>query len=257
MENFIQQFWNDQAKKFKGSPKASWGDNFALELEHKNISDHIVDGDNVLDAGCANGFASIRHATEKKVNVTGIDYAESMIDHALQNLSDTDLTNVNFSHGDITSLKFPDESFDVVYTTRVLINLPNWEEQKKGILECIRVTKKGGKIVLSEGFFEPFMKLNSIRNVFGLSSLEEHDFNRYIKKYRIEKFLSDNGLEYQNIDFSSIYYLGSRVMRDLLTNPSDYEGYSNPVNKDFYELELKYSGSNIGIQQIYVISKKL
>ena len=256
MENFIQQFWNNQAKKFKGSSKASWGDNFALELEHKNISDQIKEGDRVLDAGCANGFAAIRHAEEKKITISGIDYAESMIDYALENLSERNLKNVDFKHGDITSLDFPDNTFDVVYTTRVLINLPTWEEQKKGILECIRVTKKGGRIVLSEGFFEPFKKLNSIRNVFGLSPLEEHDFNRYIKKYRIEKFLSDNGLSYNNIDFSSVYYLGSRVMRDLLTNPSEYEGYSNPVNEDFYNLELKYSGANIGIQQIYVIDKK-
>ena len=61
-------------------------------------------------------------------------------------------------------------------------------------------------------------------------------------------------MEY-NVDFSSVYYLGSRVFRDLLTNIDDYEGYSNPVNEDFYNLELKYSGSNIGIQQIYSIKK--
>jgi len=36
------------------------------------------------------------------------------------------------------------DNYDVVYTTRVLVNLPTWEQQKKGIAECLRVTKKKG-----------------------------------------------------------------------------------------------------------------
>jgi ubiquinone/menaquinone biosynthesis C-methylase UbiE len=255
MSNFIKEFWNNQALKFKGNPTASWGDYFALDLEHKNISEYIKDGDIVLDAGCANGFATIKHATEKDINITGIDYAESMIDYANENLEISKLKNINFKVNDITKLEFPDNYFDVVYTTRVLINLPTWEEQKKGIFECLRVVKKGGTVVFSEGFFEPFMKLNVIRNNFNLSPLEEHDFNRYIKKYKIEKLFNDNNLEHKNVDFSSMYYIGSRVLRDIFTTPSDYEGYSNPINEDFYNLELKYSGSDVGIQQLYVVKK--
>jgi hypothetical protein len=52
-----------------------------------------------------------------------------------------------------------------------------------------------------------------------------------------------------------MYYIGSRVLRDIFTTPSDYEGYSNPINEDFYNLELKYSGSDVGIQQLYVVKK--
>jgi ubiquinone/menaquinone biosynthesis C-methylase UbiE len=255
MKNFIKDFWNNQAVKFKGNHTASWGDIYALDLEHKNISEYIKDGDVVLDAGCANGFATIKHATEKKINIIGIDYAESMIEYANENLKMTELKNTNFKVGDITKLDFPDNYFDVVYTTRVLINLSTWEEQKKGLLECIRVTKKGGTIVFSEGFFEPFMKLNVMRNNFNLAPLEEHDFNRYIKKYRIEKFFNENNFTYTNVDFSSMYYIGSRVLRDVFTNPSDYSGYSNPINKYFYDLELKYSGGDVGIQQLYVVMK--
>jgi hypothetical protein len=52
-----------------------------------------------------------------------------------------------------------------------------------------------------------------------------------------------------------MYYIGSRVLRDVFTNPSDYSGYSNPINKYFYDLELKYSGGDVGIQQLYVVVK--
>ena len=255
MSNFIKDFWNNQAIKFKGTYSASWGDYFALDLEHKNISEYIKDGDIVLDAGCANGFATIKHASEKNITISGIDYSESMIEYANENLKSSNLTNVNFRINDITKLEFPDDYFDVVYTTRVLINLPTWEEQIKGIFECIRVTKKGGTIIFSEGFFEPFIKLNVIRNAFNLPPLEEHDFNRYIKKYKIERLFNETNFEYKNVDFSSMYYIGSRVLRDVFTDPSNYEGYSNPINEDFYNLELKYSGSDVGIQKLYVVKK--
>jgi hypothetical protein len=56
-------------------------------------------------------------------------------------------------------------------------------------------------------------------------------------------------------DFSSVYYLGSRFLRELISKIEDYPGYSNPINKIFYELEKSYSGGGFGIQMIYVIEK--
>ena len=152
-------------------------------------------------------------------------------------------------------MEFEDNSFDVVYTTRVLINLPNWEEQVQGIEECIRITKKAGTVILSEGFWEPLTLLNSLRSLKQLPPLVEHDFNRYIKKYKLEQLLKNKELEYVVEDFSSIYYLGSRFLRELVTNPSDYPGYSNPINKLFYNIEKEFSGGGFGIQQAYVIKK--
>jgi hypothetical protein len=57
-----------------------------------------------------------------------------------------------------------------------------------------------------------------------------------------------------NVEFTSIYYLGSRFLRELVTDHTSYEGYSNPINLDFYELEKKYSGGGFGIQQAYIIN---
>jgi ubiquinone/menaquinone biosynthesis C-methylase UbiE len=152
-------------------------------------------------------------------------------------------------------MQFDDNSFDVVYTTRVLINLPNWDEQIQGIEECIRITKKGGTVILSEGFWEPLILLNSLRALKQLPPLVEHDFNRYIKKSKLETLLQSKKLDFIVEEFSSIYYLGSRFLRELVTNPSDYPGYSNPINKTFYDIEKQFSGGGFGIQQAYVIRK--
>jgi len=257
MANFIKDFWEKQAITHKEAPSASWGDNFAIDLEVENIGRYIKEGDTVLDVGCANGFASLRQLKDRKpAHVTGIDFSYNMIRYALEVRSDhPQKEQLHFETGDITNIQFKDNSFDVVYTTRVLINLPNWQDQIRGINECIRVAKKGGTIVLSEAFFEPLVLLNSLRLLVQLEPLVEHDFNRYIKKKNIEAYLSESGYKFENIDFSSVYYLGSRFLRELVTNPADYPGYSNPINKIFYDIEKDFSGGGFGIQQAYIIKK--
>jgi ubiquinone/menaquinone biosynthesis C-methylase UbiE len=256
MSNFIKDFWESQAVTFKDSHSASWGDNFAIDLEIENIAKHIKEGDSVLDVGCSNGHATLAMLQKKPSKLHGVDYAENMIVYADENKKKIgNPSNVNFSVGDIKQLEYGDESFDVVYTTRVLINLPNWKEQITGIEECLRVTKKGGLTILSEGFWEPLVLLNSLRTLKQLPPLVEHDFNRYIKKSKLEALLQEKKLKYSVEDFSSIYYLGSRFVRELVTNPSDYPGYSNPINKLFYEIEKQFSGGDFGIQQAYIVQK--
>ena len=41
MNDFIKEYWEKQGKIFKDSHEASWGDNFAIQLEIDNISKFI------------------------------------------------------------------------------------------------------------------------------------------------------------------------------------------------------------------------
>jgi ubiquinone/menaquinone biosynthesis C-methylase UbiE len=253
-KDFIKDFWNNQAKKFGESPEASWGDIQMVNLEIETIGHHLRRGETVLDIGCANGYAAFRHAKKLK-RIMGVDFAEEMIREANKAKKNATCNNISFEMGDVRKLQFKTNSFDMVYTTRVLINLPTWADQIQGIKECIRVTKPGGKILLSEAFWEPLMLMNALRILVGLPSLVEHDFNRYLKKDRLNDLLKSLGLKFKIDDFSSVYYLGSRFLRELVTNPNDYVGYSNPINKLFYDIERKYSGGGFGVQQLYVIKK--
>lgn len=257
MDDYILEYWNDNAKKYKLSHQASWGDINAIKLETQNISNYIKDGDSVLDVGCANGFAAIMQCGAHNLKkITGVDFSDEMIAYAQQNKENSAFSGIlEFKKGDIRNLDFPDNTFDLVYTTRVIINLPTWEQQKKAVSECIRVTKPGGTLIVSEAFYEPLVRLNAIRLIAGLEPLVEHDFNRYIKKERLNRYLEEKGLSYEVIDFSSVYYIGSRFLRELATDYTKYEGYSNPINQDFYDLEKKYSGGDLGVQQAYVIHK--
>jgi ubiquinone/menaquinone biosynthesis C-methylase UbiE len=256
MTDFIKQTWENLADKHKDSHWASWGDKYAILLEVDNISNYIKDNDRVLDVGCANGYSTFEQFKRKKIRVHGLDFSPNMIENAqkskkLKKLND----KITFSIGDVRQLDFENNTFDVTYSTRVIINLPNWEEQIIGIFECIRVTKKGGIIVLSEAFWEPLVLLNALRVLTNLDPLMEHDFNRYLKKARLENLLKDANLKFEIIDFSSVYYLGSRFLRELVTKVDDYPGYTNPINEIFYNIEKDYSGGGFGIQQACVIYK--
>jgi len=256
-ENHIKDYWNSQGKEHGSSHWASWGDNWMLDLEIETIGAHISDGDNVLDVGCANGYSTFHQYEDNSLDsITGIDYSKNMIDAALlikKNRKYSD--NIKFHVGDIRKLDFEDGIFDVTYTTRVIINLNSWEEQKKAINECLRVTKPGGKVIFSEGFWEPFVLLNSLRTIMQLPPLVEHDFNRYIKQNRLEEYLEQMNLRYDIEDFSSLYYLGSRLVRELVTDSDSYPGFSNPINKIFFDLEREFSGGGFGIQKAVIIKK--
>lgn len=257
MSDFIKDFWESNAEKFKKTHEVSWGDECAIKLEAQNINKYIKDGDDVLDVGCANGFAAISQCSAHKLkSMSGVDFSANMIEFAKQNKAETPYNDIlDFQLGDIRNLQFKDNSFDVVYTTRVVINLPNWKEQITAIEECLRVTRTGGTVIFSEAFYEPLVKLNAMRMLANLEPLVEHDFNRYIKKARMDKLLEEKRLKYECVDFSSVYYLGSRFLRELVTDYKSFPGYTNPINNAFYELENQYSGGDFGIQQAYVIKK--
>lgn len=256
---FIKDFWNNQGKKFKESHWASWGDFYMIDLEIKLISEQIEERRQILDVGCANGFSAFKQLeANPNIKMIGVDFAEKMIDAAKKELEekyDHFQDRIQFDVGDICDLDFEDEFFDLAYSTRVLINLPNWELQKKGIDEMIRVIKKDGKAILLESFWEPLNLLNAMRALKSLSPLVEHDFNRYLKISNVDSYLSSLGLQFRRVDFSSIYYLGSRFLRELVTDIDQYEGYSNPINEIFYNIEKEYSGGGFGIQQAYIIQK--
>ena len=257
MNDFIKDFWDSQAERFGPAHDASWGDSEMISLEIDAIADCISQGDVFVDAGCANGF-STRQIAERvnPVKVHAFDFSGEMIAQAMKSHLASKEFDVNVFESDIRKIDLSDGIADVCYTTRTLINLPSWADQQTGISECLRVVKPGGLVLLSEGFWDPLCKLNALRQIVGLPALVEHDFNRYIKLERLIQWLTEQKLLFEIRDFSSLYYLGSRFIRELATDASTFPGFTNPINKEFADLARKYqSCGSIGVQQLVVIKK--
>ena len=99
-----------------------------------------VAGMNVLDAGCGEGYgASILAGRATKV--LGIDLDRDVIDHASERYP-----NVRFEAGDLSTLAFPDGSFDAIVSFQVIEHL---QSPRGFVTECARVLRPGGLLVLS------------------------------------------------------------------------------------------------------------
>jgi ubiquinone/menaquinone biosynthesis C-methylase UbiE len=180
----------------------------------------------VLEIGCGNGY-TLNHLRPQfsKYNFTGLDFSEDLLKIARSR----DLPGINFEQGDVRKLQFDDDSFDVVYTERCIINLLNWEEQQLALNEMHRVLRKGGYILFIESFSEGFNNLNKARTELGLDNIPMPHHNLYFEKDVFEKFVShqfdivegtDLGADNWNEiprNFLSSHYFTARVLHPLLT----------------------------------------
>lgn len=256
MQGHILRFWENCAKTRGGFFAPTWENVNVVELEIELIDRFLKEGYVVLDVGCCNGYSTIRHALTNVQCIIGVDAIESMIAQARRHLRRVNPPrSVVFEIADARSLPFDDNSFDVVYTTRMLINLPTWDDQRRAMLECVRVCKLGGTTIFSEAFWEPFVRLNAIRSLASLSPLEIHDCNRFLKEREIKEVLAEVGFQYRMIDFCSLYYIGTRFLADLIEGGDLRREFVTQIEKTFYGLEQQFSGGCFGVQRAVVITK--
>lgn len=254
MSSFIKAHWDARARARRQDPAASWEDVRCIDLEVATIAAALPRGSRLLDVGCANGHATFRIAHASGASeVTGVDFSEEMIAAAQSRLpTERPQSPFRFEVADARALPFADAAFDAVYTTRMLINLPNWEEQARAIGELFRICRAGGRIILSEAFWEPLCRLNALRAVAGLHPLAEPDFNRYLRMPRLADLLAARGVDFHVVEFSGLYYLGTRFLRELIAD-ADFDGFDTPLHGCFSDLEEAHDAPGFGIQQAVVI----
>ncbi|RJQ30110.1 class I SAM-dependent methyltransferase [Candidatus Parcubacteria bacterium] len=150
----------------------------ALLKYFKNIKNRSV-----LDLGCGQGYFSEILST-LGAHVTGIDISENLIAIAKKN------KNINFFIGDIEdALPFEDNSFDIVVSNMVFMDLENPE---RAIKEVIRVLKKNGLFIVS--ILHPIFTSGSIyKSIKDKICLQDPSF--LLKKYKSKKKIGWNILD--------------------------------------------------------------
>ena len=106
----------------------------------KNVE--VADG-MVLDVGCGSGLF-FREVTAQSKIVVGIDISHKLLLKAKEQTNG--LGNVLVSQADADHLPFKDAFFDMVFAFTVLQNMPKPAETLR---ELMRVTKLGGKVVVT------------------------------------------------------------------------------------------------------------
>lgn len=255
----IHKYWNNQAVKYGQSPSASWSDLMVMEMEIREILKYLQDGDEVLDIGCANGHSTINFALKKKVNIRGVDYIPEMIKQAKNKLIGVKkalLGSVDFQVGDITNLNETDDFYDKAIVIRVIINLADWQRQLASLRECSRIIKPGGLLLLSEATLQGWNRLNKFRNEWGLPDIPMPPFNLYLDQDKVKEELADTLELIELRNFSSTYYVATRVIKPLLAKVMKDVDAANPLMEWNRWFSLFPSLGDYGTQKLFIFRKK-
>ncbi|BBI36135.1 glycosyltransferase [Cohnella abietis] len=186
--------------------KEKYNDILEEHLERYKLACRFVKGKDVLDAACGAGYGSKMLQQAGARLVFGVDISEESLQSAKKTYGSN---NVDFAYGDVNSLKFENESFDIVVsfeTVEHIENGANW------IKESARVLKEDGIFLVST-------PNRTITNP-GLYFVEQPLNTHHKYEYTVTEFVGELTKEYDVLElygqtFTSdhdLYY--TQVMRE-------------------------------------------
>jgi ubiquinone/menaquinone biosynthesis C-methylase UbiE len=226
----VRDFWNLRATL---GEKAGSDDVIAKQLEIAAIAAHVRDGMSILEIGCGNGCTALEIAERFEVDIRAMDFAEAMIQQAARLAAGRALRGrVGFEVGDVLALADTGARYDLVYTERALINLPDFAAQAKAIAGIMALVAGGGAYVMCENSQDGLDRLNALRQDAGLNPISPPWHNRYFRDADLER-LAIPGARLERVDdYSSTYYFLSRVVNAWDAAQRGVEPrYDSPINQ--------------------------
>jgi ubiquinone/menaquinone biosynthesis C-methylase UbiE len=226
----VRSFWNSRAGLGEW---AGTRDVIAKQIEIEAIGAYVRDGMRILEVGCGNGVTAIELARRHEVDLLGIDFAEDMIAAARDLMTGQPVKGtLRFEVGDVTDMSSCAGAYDLIYTERVLINLPDWPTQHRAIRDITTLLGDNGLYVMCENSQEGLDEINGLRGRVGLPAITPPWHNRYLRDAEIEQ-ASLPGITLEAMSFySSTYYFLSRVVNAWLAAQRGEEPeYEAPVNQ--------------------------
>lgn len=143
-------------------------------------------GKHILDAGCGNGFTTLRVAQQTGASIHAVDINPERIARAEQKIAQSaDLQSVpQFRVASIQALPWPDEYFDAIYSQSVIYHVP---DKWRVLSEFSRVLSPGGILVFDD-LFRPVDKLSDMAKKYVYERLKfDTPFNFHGYQAALEK----------------------------------------------------------------------
>lgn len=230
MSKEILDFWNKRAQldHISGS-----NDFIAKEIEQQEIINLINEGSTVAEFGCGNGETAIRLSKQKNgVYIYAYDFSPEMVALANKNKEKLNSNNITFDVKDITDNIPINKKFDFIYTERMLINLENWDTQKRAIEFMCLMLKKGGKLILAENSQDGLDEINSYRKTVGLDKINMPWHNKYLSDSKMDNLDIPGCSLLRKINYTGTYYFLSRVINAINAKKEGVEpSYDAEINK--------------------------
>jgi len=128
---YVKNVYNKIAEEFSDTRYRPWS---CVE----DFLGNVEPGKKIGDIGCGNGKNMLYR---KDCDNYGCDFSEGLVDICKKR-------GLDVKYGDVLDTPFPEDYFDYTICIAVIHHLSTVEKRKKAISELIRVTKKGGKILV-------------------------------------------------------------------------------------------------------------
>lgn len=162
----------------------------------------------VMDLCTGTGDLAVRLAKDSggKVEITGYDYSQPMLDLARTKAVKNGRDNIRFIQGDAAAMPFDDNYFDAIGIAFAFRNLTfKNHDTARFLKEIHRVLKPGGRFVIIE----------SSQPRWGWLKVMFRIWTRYFV-YPIGSLLSGNRAAYKYLSYSVIHYYQPEEICDLL-----------------------------------------
>jgi len=267
----IRAHWDTLAKKHGLNLRSTTKTPTIKQLEISAIARAIerstttAEASSILEVGCGNGhniFGLSRLFPHLKFH--GIDYSDDMISAACKLKDELPNCDLEFSVGDVLNLSATSalkNSYDFVFTDRLLINLNSWELQQQGIEQLAQCIKRNGFLIIIENYVQSYANQNQLRELIGLTPRISDPYNKFIHENLFEEFIVKKlGFEYiYSENFGSLHDL---ILYVLLPHINDGKViYDHPLMEsvtslleqmpDYFRNDL----GNFGQNKLYLFKK--
>ena len=163
----------------------------------------IKPSDQILEVGVGTGMSLPLYP--RRCSVTAVDLSEGMLERARERAAQHNLENVRLIQMDATELKFPDNSFDIVYAPYVINCVPDPIAVTR---EMRRVCRPDGRVVFLNHFLSDYQIPSKIERA--IAPLTVH--LGFKSDFDLPAFLAQTGLRAASIEKVNIPRIWSLVI---------------------------------------------
>lgn len=217
----VLEYWNQDNVE-------SMYDKHLINLEIALIKEKILPGSKILDAGCGEGEGTVVYASIPGCSVHAVDFSDTRLKKAAERLEGC--TNVKLQKVDFLGSYELDKDYDYVVSQRFLINLMEWDLQKKVITDLMGMLKPGGVFLMLEGCVDGVDQLNQFRALYGLPGIDVKWHNLFFDNNRLIEFMKSSGHAIAEEDGLGDYFLLTRGIRPAFDNTLNWDHEFNKVS---------------------------